>query len=718
MINFLNPLFLFALAAAAIPFIIHFLNRFRARRQEFSSLMLLKEIQHHQMRRLKMRQWLLLILRTLIIALLVLAPARPVVRGIFRSGPADHLPTAAVFILDTSASLGYVGREGPAFEYLLGRLRLIAGWLNPSDRYRMIAADESYRLLDSQWSHPAADNTSTPGLSFPERPGNRATSLGPALAAARDLLTAETGFAGREVYLFTDRQQGFLGVDSLELDPSSGIRWYLVEPHQGEPENLAIVSVAMPGELVRPGVPLKAAVEVAHHGGSESLQCLPRVYLDGRLVAQGEAVVPPDRVVPVVVELPAMEAGFHELTAVLDADNLAADNRRSVVVNVPSRARVMLVENRQATEDYLGTALEVMAEEGAGPLVLSRRRSLPLSDSELGRADQVILHGLDFPAAAMQAFWERAATRGASVLVFPSAADRDEAAVLRNFNAALARAGLPLSLGPAVSSGRGSYDTPGAGRGAAASAGSVFDPLFGAIPGWERIKVFVRRSLPSAGGTPAADGTGGAAAPLAWDMPLAGGGILLRLVRTPVLKAAVATADLSDPAECELPETPLFVPLLHALITLVAAEGPLIGSHYRVGETVNIFFGVEVSTEHMVIHGPDDNRYRLPPGKLARFDFSQTELPGTYRLYEAEKLVGAFSVGLAPQESDIRLEDREKLKSLFGGAGLEIIGPGQDLAQTVFLERGGVEVWPALIVLVILLLVAEQLVASHKRTED
>ena len=105
MIDFLNPFYLFALAAAAIPFIIHFFNRFRAKRREFSSLMLLKEIQNRRMRKLKMHQWLLLVLRTLIIAILVLVPSRPVVKGLFRSGPSDHLPTAAVFILDTSASM-------------------------------------------------------------------------------------------------------------------------------------------------------------------------------------------------------------------------------------------------------------------------------------------------------------------------------------------------------------------------------------------------------------------------------------------------------------------------------------------------------------------------------------------------------------------------------------------------------------------------------------
>ena len=86
MISFLNPIVLFGLVAASVPLIIHFLSRFRTEQREFSSLLLLREVKSRNMRKLKIRQLLLLILRTLIIALLVLAPARPVVRGLFGTG--------------------------------------------------------------------------------------------------------------------------------------------------------------------------------------------------------------------------------------------------------------------------------------------------------------------------------------------------------------------------------------------------------------------------------------------------------------------------------------------------------------------------------------------------------------------------------------------------------------------------------------------------------
>jgi hypothetical protein len=80
---FLNPWFLLGLFAAAIPVLIHLLHVRKLRTVEFSSLRFLKELQKSRLRTLRIRQLLLLLLRTLLIISLVLAFARPAVRGPF-----------------------------------------------------------------------------------------------------------------------------------------------------------------------------------------------------------------------------------------------------------------------------------------------------------------------------------------------------------------------------------------------------------------------------------------------------------------------------------------------------------------------------------------------------------------------------------------------------------------------------------------------------------
>src|SRR5260221_12200822 len=102
--TFLNPLVLFGLAAAAIPVILHLLNLRKLRTIEFSTLTFLKELQQTKIRRLKLRQLLLLLIRTLLIVLIVIAFARPTLRGTILGTIGSHAHSTVVFILDDSFS--------------------------------------------------------------------------------------------------------------------------------------------------------------------------------------------------------------------------------------------------------------------------------------------------------------------------------------------------------------------------------------------------------------------------------------------------------------------------------------------------------------------------------------------------------------------------------------------------------------------------------------
>ncbi|HLF20230.1 MAG TPA: BatA domain-containing protein, partial [Bacteroidota bacterium] len=79
--TFLNPLVFFGLLAAAIPILLHIFSLRKLKTIEFSTLNFLKELQKTKIRRLKIRQILLLILRTLLVVLLVIAFSRPTLKG-------------------------------------------------------------------------------------------------------------------------------------------------------------------------------------------------------------------------------------------------------------------------------------------------------------------------------------------------------------------------------------------------------------------------------------------------------------------------------------------------------------------------------------------------------------------------------------------------------------------------------------------------------------
>jgi hypothetical protein len=695
LLGFLNPLALFGLLAAALPLVIHLLSRWRTNTLDFSSLLLLRKVQSRNVRRLRTRQWLLLILRTLIIALLMLVPARPALRGLLGSGPRDHLPVEAVFLADNSASTRYVDSRGQLAGLLAAKYAVITGWLGQSDRYRLLKSTGQKSLNGGDWIS-AANKADEDGARVINEPGYGHASLATAIGHAAGLFS-ENGDYEREIYILTDRQRGFMGTDSIPVDSSKNIRIYLLDCNGGEPHNVAVRQVGFPGELVRPGASLEVTITLASFGGDSTLPVFPRVYLDNRLVGQGEALLEPGGEASAVVEISPLEPGYHELAAEIDADPLAADNRRAIVFWVPPVSRVTLVQRGlPAGTDYLGAALEVLSSRTAGAVRFRRAAQLPVSPAAVAESDVFIVHGLEYPPNMMTRFLTELRRQGRHVLLVP----RSDEAVPTVFNDAARRMDLPLDLGALKKFGGSGFDLPAVGKTGGGSG--AFDHLLESIEALGRVRLLGLREL---GNTSADEDVR--------DLNTLGGRPLFRLARIGGANLIVSGVDLSSLNETELPGTPLFLPLVHSLVTMLTRGGPLVQQEVSVGEKVSFDFGGRVSTAGMEVHGPEGERYLLPPGELESWEFGRTDLPGAYWLYREGQLAGGFGVGLHPAESDIRLEQPDRVEQAFKGLEFHHVPEGVNLAEAVLLGRGGVEIWPWLLLAALVLLGVEQVVANR-----
>ncbi|HEX7402294.1 MAG TPA: BatA domain-containing protein, partial [candidate division Zixibacteria bacterium] len=117
MFNFLNPIILIAAGVAVLlPLLIHIFNRQKVKKILFSSLLFLRSLEKTRMRRVKIKEYLLLIIRSLIILLAVAAFARPAIKGSFATRVGAHAKTSIAVLLDNSYSLGYETKDGPIFK--------------------------------------------------------------------------------------------------------------------------------------------------------------------------------------------------------------------------------------------------------------------------------------------------------------------------------------------------------------------------------------------------------------------------------------------------------------------------------------------------------------------------------------------------------------------------------------------------------------------------
>ncbi|MGI8852893.1 MAG: BatA domain-containing protein, partial [Methyloceanibacter sp.] len=203
MIGFLHPWMLAGLLAAGIPILLHLLARREPPTVVFPAVRYLVTTTREHQRRLKLQNWLLLLLRTLLVATLILAAAGPTVPV---SGVPGHAPSALVLILDNSPSSGTMAGGSPQLAQLVAAGRKILGRATPDDALWLVAADGIPRRGD-----PAALGELLEGLTF----SPRRMELGAAITLAGEVLAAEA--RPGEIVLLTDLQASALS----EATPSA-----------------------------------------------------------------------------------------------------------------------------------------------------------------------------------------------------------------------------------------------------------------------------------------------------------------------------------------------------------------------------------------------------------------------------------------------------------------------------------------------------------------
>src|SRR5947209_6156065 len=104
--TFVHPLLLGGLLLVGIPVLIHLIMQQKPKHLPFPAFRFLLQKHRTNQRRLRLRHWLLLALRVLLIAAICLALARPKLFS-NRLGIGSDRPVAAVFLFDTSLSMDY-----------------------------------------------------------------------------------------------------------------------------------------------------------------------------------------------------------------------------------------------------------------------------------------------------------------------------------------------------------------------------------------------------------------------------------------------------------------------------------------------------------------------------------------------------------------------------------------------------------------------------------
>jgi hypothetical protein len=698
--SFANPLFLFGLLAASVPVVIHLIHRRRPRKQPFPAMQLLLRSVQRVEKQWRIRRFLLLALRVLLIAALALAAAGPLL-----GDEADRAregvtagPERIAFVIDASLSMraGYGGRA--AFERAVAEARERVDRLGPQDQALIVVASQPPRLPIER---PTADRGRLLGVLADLEPGWRPASLSEAVSAAASALGSEAEASSAppppaRVVVLSDLARpavdgaAFLEVPGAEDPAALEVVELLADIPVEARENHGFIgasAMAVPGPEPRT---VEITARVQSHSPEPEEEATPRdltVRCDGEVLARSLIEIAPGTLAQKSVRHAFARAGTVPCQIEVEPDVLREDDVRHLSVEVRRQVRTLIVDGDPSgvpKEDevfYLEQALEAGAADQPAPRLITAD---DLARTDLEPFDVVILAGVPSLSGEEGERLTRFVQGGGGLLVTAA----------RGMNlAAYAKA-----LGDVLPREPRSLKETGEGRPLAFIEPNLEHPI---------MQIFEGEAL---GGLLTTETQGyllfqpGGTRPMTTLLELEGGAPALVVAPAGQGRVAVLATSI-DRDLTDLPIRPAFVPLARQLL-LYLGDALTEGHHERtlVGDTRVLEVPPEAT--RLEVRGPEGRVHRYGRAELARgrIEFAHTDRPGPHavevaidgelRPFERE----SFAVNVDPIESDLRPVDAEQAAAVLRGDAT--LGEGQlAVASRAFARRFDTENLSSLLLL-------------------
>lgn len=404
--SFLTPLFLLGLAGIAVPVIIHLIQRERKNVVHFPSLMFLQRIPYQSVRRRRIRNWPLLLLRLAALALIVAAFARPFMRRQALVAAAGGGAREVVVLVDRSYSMAY----GDRWTRATAAARQAIGNVGQGDRASLVFFASGAEVA----LRSASDHGRLEAALVSTKPGSSATRYGPALKLAGSI-ASESSLPRREVILISDFQRsGWQGAEGVRLP--DGVVLTAVSVGDAETANVSVTPVSMQRAPFSEQDRVTITGGAVNHGAKPIANLEIVLELDGRPVQTEHLNLEPNGSASVSFTPFSPGAQGTRGTVRLAADALLLDNAFHFVVAPKQPVKVVIADRPGSARDaslYLSRALSL----GEDPAFDVSVKSIDgLTQDDLQHAAVVILNDAPVAQAAAERLGAFVA-RGGGLLV-------------------------------------------------------------------------------------------------------------------------------------------------------------------------------------------------------------------------------------------------------------------------------------------------------------
>jgi hypothetical protein len=377
--QFLAPLFFLALAGLAIPVLLHLTQREKKQIIHFPSLMFVRRIPYQAVRRRKIQNWLLLMVRLAALAMIILAFARP----LFRRDDAPVVTSSGarevVVLLDTSYSMAY----GDRWERARAAAHDAINGLTAGDRGSVVLFSSGAEIA----LRSAPERAALSGVVANAKPGASATRYAPALKVAGSIM-AESQLPRREVVLISDFQRGgWRGEEGARLPQGTVLTPVPVIGATDRP-NLSVSAVSLARSTFSQQERVTVTAGVVNRTDRPVNTSSIRLMVDGLSASTKPLSVEPGGSASVTFEPVTVSKRNMRGTVSIPDDALAADNAFHFVLSPEEPVRVAVID-RSGSGPHLSRALLVAQ---APRFEAVTRQPDSLTDDDLRRSDVVLLN--------------------------------------------------------------------------------------------------------------------------------------------------------------------------------------------------------------------------------------------------------------------------------------------------------------------------------------
>ena len=399
--QFLYPTFLFALAALAIPIILHLFYFRRFKKVYFTNVRFLKEVKEETSARSKLRNLLVLLMRLLAIALLVLAFAQPFIPAKDTEVKAGN--KAVSLFIDNSFSMEALSQDVPLLDKAKQRAREAVQAYAPDDQFqiltndfegrhqRLVGRDDALALIDEVAISPEVKSLSR--------------------VLTRQQQALSTGRTpNHAAYMISDFQRN---ITDIENYADTTLELNLIPLQAVQERNISIDSAWFNAPVPMVNQANAVVVKVRNLSGEDADNIRLSIRYEGQTKPVGALSIPANASVLDTVNLSIQRTGWHEAVLAITDYPVQFDDSYYFTFNVREQINVLAI-NESSPDRYLTAAFNGMAN-----FKLDNQLSQNLDYSSFSNYQLIVTNGLNNISTGLAFELAQFVKEGGNLLVFP-----------------------------------------------------------------------------------------------------------------------------------------------------------------------------------------------------------------------------------------------------------------------------------------------------------